>query len=97
MTFSRAPFKRFKTFSHIAALNIYSNFQGCLSMQLKAIQISKKKIYFVENGLFNETRLHAYSNKKNLCGKKRMQKNATLAQVWSSDSFRLQAIARNSF
>lgn len=34
--------------------------------------------------------------KKNM-RKKTDAKNATLAQVWSSDSFILQAIARNSF
>lgn len=33
-------------------------------MQFKAIQISKINIYFVENGLFYDTRLDAYSNKK---------------------------------
>lgn len=66
----------------LQSINIYSNFQGCLSMQFKAIQISKKNIYFVENGLFYATRLHAYSNKKNTCGKKTdAKKNATLAQV----------------
>lgn len=48
----------------LQSINIYSHFQGCLSMQFKAIQISKQKIYFVENGLFYDTRLHAYSNKK---------------------------------
>lgn len=57
----------------LQSINIYSHFQGCLSMQFKAIQISKKNIYFVENGLFYDTRLHAYSNKKNM-RKKRMQK-----------------------
>lgn len=58
----------------LQSINIYSHFQGCLSMQFKAIQISKINIYFVENGLFYDTRLHAYSNKKKTCGKKRMQK-----------------------
>lgn len=81
----------------LQSINIYSHFQGCLSMQFKAIQISKINIYFVENGLFYDTRLHAYSNKKKNMRKKTDAKNATLAQVWSSDSFRLQAIARNSF
>lgn len=81
----------------LQSINIYSHFQGCLSMQFKAIQISKINIYFVKNGLFYDTRLHAYSNKKKNMRKKTDAKNATLAQVWSSDSFRLQAIARNSF
>lgn len=81
----------------LQSINIYSHFQGCLSMQFKAIQISKINIYFVENGLFYDTRLHAYSNKKKNMRKKTDAKNATLAQVWSSDSFILQTIARNSF
>lgn len=81
----------------LQSINIYSHFQGCLSMQFKAIQISKKNTYFVENGLFYDTRLHAYSNKKKNMRKKTDAKNATLAQVWSSDSFILQTIARNSF
>lgn len=55
----------------LQSINIYSHFQGCLSMQFKAIQISKQKIYFVENGLFYDTRLHAYSNEK----KKHAEKN----------------------
>lgn len=42
-------------------------------MQFKTIQISKK-IYFLENSLFYDTRLHAYSNKKKMRKKKRMQK-----------------------
>lgn len=35
--------------------------------------------------------------KKNMRKKKTDAKNAALAQVWSSDSFILQTIARNSF
>lgn len=65
----------------LQSINIYSHFQGCLSMQFKAIQISKINIYFVENGLFYDTRLHAYSNKKKNMRKKTDAKNATLAQV----------------
>lgn len=58
-----STFKHFKTLLHIAVNKYLVIFQGCLSMQFKAIQISKINIYFVENGLFYDTRLHAYSNK----------------------------------
>lgn len=70
-----------RQYNTLQSLNIYSHFQGCLSMQFKAIQISKQKIYFVENGLFYDTRLHAYSNKKKNHAEKTDAKNATLAQV----------------
>lgn len=69
-----STFKHFKTLLHIAVNKYLQSFSRLFVHQFKAIQISKKKIYFVENGLFYDTRLHAYSNKKKKHAEKRMQK-----------------------
>lgn len=60
-----STFKHFKTILHIAVNKYLQSFS---MLFVHAVQShpdkSKRKIYFVENGLFYDTRLHAYSNKK---------------------------------